>query len=646
MQLFEPVHLGEDGVHDPLGHLRFAHAAASRRDEAVELVDEDDGRSHLPRAGEQTGDLLLALAIPLAQEVRRLGRDEVGLAFPRAGLGQQRLARARRAIEQEALRRTDAQPPKRIRVLQRKLDTLAQLLRCRVQPADILPADVGHLHQHLAHGRGLHPLQRIVEVRTGDRQLVEHLVGDRPVRQVQLGHDPPHRLQRRLAGEGGEVRTDEAVGPPRQLIEVHPAVERHTAGVDAKDLAPAVLVRHPDQDLPVEPAGTAQSFVDRFRPVGGGDHHQVLARLQTVHQRQQLGDEALLRLSRHLPALGGDRINLVDEDDRRRGLARFLEQFTELLLGLAIGRAHDLWTRDVEELCVALVGHCSRQPGLAGAGRAVEQHALGRIDAEALEQLGMAQRQLDHLAQRVDGAAHAAEIIVSDVGAPLAMLLGIFRQQLHLGVAVDVDNPARCSRHDSQSDLLNGEGRGVEDLPHMFGHVGVDPLVTAGRHRVAGGDRTSRERPLQRLGRPLEPDIVHRRCEHHARGGLRRGRTHFHEVTRTDAGVGPLQAVETDDVEPLVVLQRPNGPCGGRALADDLDDVPVLEPRLVHEPGRQARDAAAALGRRQVRHLQAPHLGIHVSHAVLSPSRPTQPERHGEGSMWDGAETKKEAAAC
>jgi hypothetical protein len=56
----------------------------------------------------------------------------------------------------------------------------------------------------------------------------------------------------------------------------------------------------------------------------------------------------------------------------------------------------------------------------------VQQHALGRIDAEALEQFGMAKRQLDHLAQRVDGGAHAAKVVIGDVGAALAMLLGIF----------------------------------------------------------------------------------------------------------------------------------------------------------------------------------------------------------------------------
>ena len=91
--------------------------------------------------------------------------------------------------------------------------------------------------------------------------------------------------------------------------------------------------------------------------------------------------------------------------------------------------------------CASLsLATASRQPGLAGAGRAVEQHALGRIDAEPLEQFGVAQRQLDHFAQRIDRLAHPAEIVIGDVGAALARLFGIFGKQFDHGVR------RRCGR--------------------------------------------------------------------------------------------------------------------------------------------------------------------------------------------------------
>ena len=103
---------------------------------------------------------------------------------------------------------------------------------------------------------------------------------------------------------------------------------------------------------------------------------------------------------------------------------------------------------DVEEVGVALVGDGAGEPGLAGAGRAVEQHALGRIDAEPLEDLGIAQRQLDHLAQLVDGRADAAEIVIGDVGAAGLLGLGIFGAKLDLGIGVDVDDALGHGRDD------------------------------------------------------------------------------------------------------------------------------------------------------------------------------------------------------
>ena len=89
----------------------------------------------------------------------------------------------------------------------------------------------------------------------------------------------------------------------------------------------------------------------------------------------------------------------------------------------------------------------------------MEQHALGRIDAEALEQLGMAQRQLDHLAQRVDRVAHPAKVVIGDVGAALAFLCGIFGQQLDRGLGVDVDDALGRGRDDDQPQLLQRERR-------------------------------------------------------------------------------------------------------------------------------------------------------------------------------------------
>jgi hypothetical protein len=171
-------------------------------------------------------------------------------------------------------------PLERRRVLERQLDAFAQLLGRLVEPADVGPADRRRLDHDLAHRARLDALHRGAEVVLLDLQVLEHFGRDRARVEVELGHDPPHRLDRRLARERGEVGADEAVRRARELVEVDALAERHAAGVDAEDLAPALLVGHADDDLAVEPAGPAQRLVDRVGAVGRGDHHEVGARLQ------------------------------------------------------------------------------------------------------------------------------------------------------------------------------------------------------------------------------------------------------------------------------------------------------------------------------------------------------------------------------
>ena len=175
-----------------------------------------------------------------------------------------------------------------------------------------------------------------------------------------------------------------------------------------------------------------------------------------------------------------------------------------------------------KKLRVALVGDGARQAGLAGAGRAVEQHALGRIDAEALEQFGVAQRQLDHLAQRVDGVLHPAEVVIGDVGAALARLPSTNSEQ-HFDLTVLSSMwtiPRGTVETTVEAHFLQREGGGIEQLPDMLGHVGVDPLMAGGGDDVALGERAAFEAALQRRSRALQADVVLCRCEDDAGGGL------------------------------------------------------------------------------------------------------------------------------
>ena len=171
-------------------------------------------------------------------------------------------------------------------MLQRQLDSLTQAVARFVETADVVPRDIGYLNHDFAHCRRLDTLQRIVEILEVDRQRIEHLGRKRFLGEVDLGHDPPHRLQRRLAGQRGEVGADKAVGAACERVQVDIGGERHAAGVNAEDLAPSILIGHADDDLAVEAAGAAQRLVDRLGAVACGDDDEILARLDPVHQGQ------------------------------------------------------------------------------------------------------------------------------------------------------------------------------------------------------------------------------------------------------------------------------------------------------------------------------------------------------------------------
>src|SRR5947209_8336685 len=101
LQLFKTIHLRKNGVHYPFCNLRLTETAATCRNKAIQLVDEDDCRRDLSCAVEQPGYLLLAFAVPLAEQVRRLSRNEIGFRLAGGRLREQRLAGSWWPIQEE-----------------------------------------------------------------------------------------------------------------------------------------------------------------------------------------------------------------------------------------------------------------------------------------------------------------------------------------------------------------------------------------------------------------------------------------------------------------------------------------------------------------------------------------------------------------
>ena len=262
---------------------------------------------------------------------------------------------------------------------------------------------------------------------------------------------------------------------------------------------------------------------------------------------------------------------------------------------------------------------------LAGAGRAVQKHALGRIDSEPLENLRVAQRKLDHLAKLVDRGADAAEIVIGDVGAALLPGLGIFGAELDLGIGVDMDDALWRGRDHDQPDLLKSEGGRGQHLAQLGRDVAARHLLLAGgRDDVARGQRLHPEAALQCMGRALKPQILLRRSEDDALGGLGFGLPDLDEVARADLGIGALKAVEADDLEPLILRIGADRTGRRGALADQLDHVALGEAHLGHHRARKPGDSAAAVVRAHGRDLKPPRFAFVVGHRLASlVERPT-----------------------
>ena len=152
--------------------------------------------------------------------------------------------------------------------------------------------------------------------------------------------------------------------------------------------------------------------------------------------RQQLRHHGGLHVRADTRAAGAeDRVHLVEEHDHRCAFRRLLpgtlEDQPDVALGLADELVQQLRALDVEEVRLRLasvvttdlghllgqrVGHRLGDQRLTAAGRAVEQHALGRAQRVLAVKLLVQERQFDGVADLLDLPAQAADVVVADVG--------------------------------------------------------------------------------------------------------------------------------------------------------------------------------------------------------------------------------------
>ncbi len=283
------------------------------------------------------------------------------------------------------------------------------------------------------------------------------LVGHDPRTLLRTGHDAVDRLvqhlvvdqllvgargeQRRLVQHVRQVRAGEAGGALGDGRQVDVRRDRLALLVHLEDVQPALEVRAVDGDLPVEAAGAQQRRVQDVGAVGGGDQDDAALDVEAVHLDQQLV-EGLLALvvaaAEARTAVPADGVDLVDEDDRRGVGLGLLEQVADAAGADADEHLDEVGAGDRVERDARLARDGAGQQGLAGAGRAVQQHALGDLGADGLE-LGRLLQELLDLVELLDGLVRARD--VGEGG-----LRGVLGEQLGLGLA-ELHDPGAAALH-------------------------------------------------------------------------------------------------------------------------------------------------------------------------------------------------------
>ncbi len=323
-------------------------------------------------------------------------------------------------------------------------------------------------------------------VRRDELLLVVHQAGA-PLR---AGHDAVDRLiqravvdelrirargeQRALVEHVREVGAGEPGRLAREHLEVDALGHRLALGVHLEDLLAALQVGRVDADLPVEAAGAQDRGVEHIRAVGRGDQDDVGLDVEAVHLDQQLV-EGLLALvvaaADAGTAVAADRVDLVDEDDGRRVLLGLLEQVAHAAGADADEHLDEVGAGDRVERHARLTRDGAGQQGLAGAGRAVQQHALRDPGADG-EELGRLLQEVLDLLELLDGLVRAGDIREGDLRVLLADELRLRLAELHDAVAAALHPAHQEPEHDADQDERHQDAEDVEEevgLRHLVG---------------------------------------------------------------------------------------------------------------------------------------------------------------------------------
>merc|ERR1711953_762964 len=198
------------------------------------------------------------------------------------------------------------------------------------------------------------------------------------------------------------------------LFKIDVISELHLFRVNLQDLHSSDGVWNADVDFPVESAESSESRVNRVGSVCCAHDNDVCALLQSVHESEQLRDNSPLDLAVCFVSLGGDGIDLVDEDDRRCVLLGFFECLSQVRLGLAGHFGHNFRPVDEEEKRASLVSDCSSDQSFTSSGRAKQKNTTGSLDTNGFEEPRMTKWELNHFSNLRHLFSAASDVVISN----------------------------------------------------------------------------------------------------------------------------------------------------------------------------------------------------------------------------------------
>ena len=225
------------------------------------------------------------------------------------------------------------------------------------------------------------------------------------------------REERGFVDDIGQLRAGVTGRAARNDRKIDAFGQLHFLGMHAQNFFAAFHVGKIDGDLAIETARAQQRRIEHIGPVGRRDDDDAFLGIEAIHLDEQRIERLLafvVTAADAVAAMAADRVDFVDENDAGRGFLALLEHVAHAAGADADEHLDEVRAADGKERHVRFAGDGAGEQGLAGAGRADQQHAFGNAAAEFLKLLRVAQ-ELDQFLHFVLRFLDAGDVLKGDL---------------------------------------------------------------------------------------------------------------------------------------------------------------------------------------------------------------------------------------